>query len=84
MGKARSQDVEILNKQQIEENKACELQAEDSISLDFIPRALCVMFSWQKITFAFNRGWIGGGGRGVGLFGFFHLPSWINLQLYLS
>lgn len=46
MGKARSQDVEILNKQQIEENKACELQAEDSVSLDFIPRALCVMFSW--------------------------------------
>lgn len=46
MGKARSQDVEILNKQQIEGNKACELQAEEYISLDFTPRALCVMFSW--------------------------------------
>lgn len=46
MGKTRSQDLEILNKQQIEENKACELQGEDDIWLDFIPRAVCVMFSW--------------------------------------
>lgn len=43
MGKTRSQDLEILN-QQIEENKACELEGEDYSWLDFIPRALRVMF----------------------------------------
>lgn len=80
MGKARSQDVEILNKQQIEENKACELQAEEYIWLDFIPRALCVMFSWEIKSHMFStETGLGGWGKGIGLFGvFFHLPSWIN------
>lgn len=81
MGKARSQDVEILNKQQIEENKACELQAEEYIWLDFIPRALCVMFSWQIKSHLFSTGaGLGRGeGEGLGCLGLFHLSSWINL-----
>lgn len=81
MGKARSQDVEILNKQQIEENKACELQAEEYIWLDFIPRALCVMFSWQIKSHLFStRAGLGRGeGEGLGCLGLFQLSSWINL-----
>lgn len=72
IGKVRSQDVEILNQQQIEENKACELQTEEYIWLDFIPRALCVMFSWWIKSHLFSAGaGLGGGRRGVGLLGFF-------------
>lgn len=46
MGKTRSQDLEILNEQQIEENEACELEGEEYIRLDFIPPVLCVTFAW--------------------------------------